>query len=72
MMATWSRAEMLRTPMKRVTAIPYSCVKRKMRGEGRGPATENRRNSTHITITAGAVGSENRYLLLGMQIYLQS
>lgn len=55
MMATWSRAEMLRTPMKRVTAIPYSCVKRKMRGEGRGPATENRRNSTHITVTAGAV-----------------
>ena len=55
MMATWSRAETLRTPIKRVTAIPYSCVNRKMRGEGRGPATENRRNSTHITVTAGAV-----------------
>ena len=52
MKATWSRAETLSTPMKRVTEMVYIWVKRKMRAEGRGPAREYSRNSRLITSMA--------------------
>ena len=43
MMTTCSRADTLRTPMKRTPAVTYIWVRRKMRAEGRGPSTEYRR-----------------------------
>ena len=56
MKATWSRAETLSTPMKRVTEMVYICVKRKMRAEGRGPARENSRNSWEMIRMAAVSG----------------
>ena len=57
MKATWSRAETLSTPMKRVTEMVYIWVKRKMRAEGRLPTRENRRNSRGIIRIAAKSGS---------------
>ena len=56
MKATCSRAETLSTPMKRVTEMVYIWLKRKMRAEGRGPATENSRNSWEMTRMAAISG----------------
>ena len=52
MKETWSRAETFSVPMKRVPEMTYSCVRRKMRAEGRGPAREYSRNSRLITSMA--------------------
>ena len=54
MKETWSRAETLSVPMKRVPEMTYSWVKRKMRAEGRGPAREYSRNSRLITSMAAS------------------
>ena len=53
MMTTCSRAEMLRTPMKRTPAVTYIWVRRKMRAEGRGPSTEYRMYVMDTTRMAG-------------------
>ena len=57
MKATCSKAEMLSTPMKRVTEAVYIWLKRKMRAEGRGPTRENSRNSVEIIRIAAKSGS---------------
>ena len=72
MKETWSRAETLSVPMKRVPDTMYSCVKRKMRAEGREPARAYSRNRRVITSIAASgvriICDKCCLLLLGLLI----
>ena len=70
MKATCSRAETLSTPMKRVTEMVYIWLRRKMRAEGRGPATENSRNSWEMIRMAAVSGGESETVSVVAFIYL--